>query len=442
MPENTKCYRIKGGNRLEGEIRLAGAKNALSKQLVASLLTDKPCIFTNVPRIGEVEKVLEMLSEIGSRIEWLDEHELKIQTPLVINPSISSKFQKYNRIPILLIGPLLHRVVRPVVVPIPGGCRIGSRPVDFHINALESMGAKISSDDFNYEAVANNGLHGIYVTLPYPSVGATESIILSAVLAQGKTVITNAAIEPEIWDTVCFLIKMGADISCRGTREIVINGVRRLDGATHHTISDRIEAASYAILALATDGYIKIQNAVWDHLRYFIGAFRQAGGDYKQDDGSITFFRSSGLKCLKPKTIRTDVHPGFMTDWQQPLTVALTQAFGTSIVHETVYENRFDYTHTLIEMGADIQLSPYCVGQKCRFFEKKFLHSAIINGPTPLRATTMTIPDLRAGFAHIIAALIAEGTSDIYGISQLERGYENVAGKLKSLGASIEVVNS
>ena len=194
MDIGPKYYRIKGGIRLGGEIKIAGAKNALTKQLVASLLTTEPCVFTNVPRITEIDKVLEMLGEIGSNYGWLNKHTLQIETPKILNAKIDQKFQRYNRIPILLLGPLLHRA-GTATVPIPGGCKIGSRPVDFHIAALELMGAKINSTDLYYQA-NSVGLKGTDITLPYPSVGATENIILSSVLAKGKTTIRNAAIEP------------------------------------------------------------------------------------------------------------------------------------------------------------------------------------------------------------------------------------------------------
>lgn len=439
MTNDAKFFRIKGGVKLQGEIKIAGAKNALTKQLVASLLTTEPCVFTNVPRITEIDKVLEMLSGIGSQYEWLNGQTLRIQTPKILNARVDQKFQKYNRIPILLLGPLLHRTGE-ATVPIPGGCKIGSRPVDLHITALESMGANISTTGLNYKAHSNS-LAGTDIILTYPSVGTTENIILSAALARGTTTIHNAAIEPEIFDTILFLNKMGAKIEkFPEKRCIVIKGVKFLRGTTHHTIPDRIEAASFATLALVTNGQIKIKNAVEKHLTAFLNVFIGVGGAYVVKNDGIVFLRKTPK--LAAVGIETDVHPGFMTDWQQPFAVILTQADGISVIHETVYEKRFDYVKTLNDMGAEIELVGYCLGQPCRFQKRSYLHSCIIKGPTKLHAKIIKIPDLRAGFAHVIAALIAEGTSDIYGIDQLERGYANVARKLESIGAQIEVIDS
>ena len=450
MLPDRRYYKITGKAPLSGEVSVTGAKNAITKQLVASLLTTEPCIFNNVPKIKEIDKVLEMLGELGSVYEWLDEHTLKIQTLEIKYARVNPRFQRYNRIPILLLGPLLHRVGR-ASVPIPGGCKIGSRPVDFHLLALESMGARISSpDNKDYDAMGNGptgkglvlpssipGQGIINIVLPYPSVGATENIILAAVLAKGVTSIFNAAIEPEVWDTIIFLQKMGAKIRKDGDRCITINGVEGLNGASHHTIPDRIEAASFASLALATNGRIFIRNASDEHMASFLYKFSLAGGGYECCADGMMFFQSK--QNIQPVHIETDVHPGFMTDWQQPLAVALTQANGTSVIHETVYEKRFDYTSDLNTMGAKTDLLPFCLGASCRFHDKNYFHSCVISGPSKLSGSKIHIPDLRAGFAYIIAALIAEGTSCISGIEYLERGYANIPEKLAAIGAKIEV---
>lgn len=436
--EPQKHYIVRGGGKLSGNIVVAGAKNAITKQLVASLLTDEPCLFTNVPRIEEVNKVLAMLSEVGSQYEWMDENTLKIATPKILNNKVGQQFQRYNRIPILLLGPLLHRS-GSAVIPIPGGCQIGSRPVDFHINALKKMGVKIDSTNFDYEATADDRLKGTAITLPFPSVGATENILFAAVLAQGITIIDNSAIEPEVMDTIELLRKMGARITSRKNRRLIIYGVESLKGAEHHTVSDRIEAASFAVLALATNGRIAVDIPA-KIVEAFLEKYRCAGGGYVLGAGDeITFFRET--QKIKPVHIETDVFPGFATDWQQPFVVALTQADGVSVVHETVYEKRFGYTETLNKMSAKINLSEFCLGSiPCRFKNNGHLHSCIISGPTPLFANKIEMPDLRAGFAYMVAALIASGTSHIYGVEQLERGYANAVEKLRSVGASIEVI--
>ncbi len=432
-----KRYLIEGGYKLEGVVEVDAAKNAISKQIVASILTEAPCTFTNVPRITEINAILDMLSEIGASYEWLDEGTLVIQTPKLARATVSEKYSGFNRIPILLLAPLLHRA-KEVKVPVVGGCRIGERPVDYHIAGLEAMGASVEMSDKYY--IARSGkLQGAVVELPYPSVGATENILMAATLAEGTTVIINAAIEPEIIDTILFLQKMGALIAIDVDRRIIIEGVNELHGATHYTMSDRIEVASLATAALATNGRVTVKNAQQVHMIAFLNELRKAGGEMQVDVDGITFFRKN--RELHGTHIETDVHPGFMTDWQQPFVVLLTQAHGVSVIHETVYEDRFGYTHMLGAMGADIDLSRSCLGHKfCRFRDKNYLHSCIVRGPTQLKGQTITIPDLRAGYAYIIAALVAEGASEVRGINYIDRGYAKVPEKLKAIGATIDVL--
>src|SRR3954465_2482204 len=359
-----KVYSIEGGRPIEGTIAIGGAKNAISKQLIASLLTDQPCVFTNVPRISEIEVLLDMLSEVGTKYEWVDHNTLNVQTPTIVNPAVSQKHSGVNRIPILLLAPLLHRAGE-VTVPVVGGCRIGARPVDFHIDALRSMGAEIEYGAERYIARCSR-LRGKTIQLPYPSVGATENIIIAGVLAQGTTVIQNAAVEPEIIDTILFLQKMGALIRVDVDRRIIIEGVRRLSGATHHTVTDRVEVASFAAATVACGGRSKIWHAQQEHIIAFLNDLRKVGGGFEVERDAITFFRQA--ERLRATHIETDVHPGFVTDFQQPFVVLLTQSEGVSVIHETVYENRFGYTRTLQEMGASIDLASACLGSKpCRF---------------------------------------------------------------------------
>ncbi len=431
-----KVYSIEGGRPIHGAVAIGGAKNAITKQLVASILTDRPCVFTNVPRISEIEVLLDMLSEVGSKFEWDGPNTLRIETPTIINASVSQKHSGVNRIPILLLAPLLHRAGE-VTVPVVGGCRIGARPVNFHIDALCAMGAEIDYGAERYIARCSR-LKGKTIHLPYPSVGATENIIIAGVLAQGTTVITNAAVEPEIIDTILFLQKMGALIQVDVDRRIIIEGVSRLEGATHHTITDRIEAAAFAAAAVACDGRIKVLNAQQEQMITFLNEIRKVGGGFSVEGDGILFFRHQ--PHLTATHIETDVHPGFMTDWQQPFVVLLTQASGVSVIHETVYEDRFGYTRILARMGANIDVARACLGRKpCRFADQDHNHSCIVKGPSPLAGRDMVIPDLRAGFANIIAALVADGVSNIRGIGYIERGYAQVAEKLASIGAAIEV---
>ena len=281
---------------------------------------------------------------------------------------------------------------------------------------------------------APNGLKGANIELPYPSVGATEQVLLTSVLAEGQTELRNAAIEPEIIDLICILLKMGAIITVEPNRVIFIEGVKELRGYDHAAIFDRNEAASWAAAALATRGDVFVEGAKQEEMMTFLNVFRKVGGSFEVFDDGIRFWHSGGP--LKPVVIETDVHPGFMTDWQQPLVVALTQAAGLSIVHETVYENRFGFTDALRGMGATIQVYRECLGgHPCRFGQRNFYHSAVISGPTPLAAAEIVVPDLRGGFSHLIAALAAKGTSTVRGISLIDRGYESFTEKLTALGA-------
>ncbi len=438
--QDNRQYVIEGGRKLEGTVTVQSAKNAISKQLIASLLTDEPCIFTNVPRITEIHAILDMLGETGTHHEWLDETTLAVQTPTITSTTVSQKYSGFNRSPILMLGPLLQRAGESTV-PFLGGCEIGPRPVNFHTAALEAMGAKIIINKAGYVATATSAsgrLHGTTINLPYPSVGATENTLTTATLAEGTTVITNAAIEPEVIDTILFLQKMGALIQVDTDRRIIIEGVPKLHGATHHAVPDRMEAASYAAAAIATDGRITVRNARQADMITFLNSLRRTGGSFEIDEKGITFFRTGA--SLHPAHIETDVHPGFMTDWQQPFVVLLTQADGVSVIHETVYENRFGYTETLRAMGADIDLTTACLGGKpCRFANKDHLHSCIVRGPSKLHGASVDIPDLRAGFAYVIAALVAEGESRISGLRYIERGYANLPKKLEAIGASIKV---
>jgi len=429
-------YRIEGGAPLTGAVEVSGAKNSVTKLLVATLLTSEPCTLRRVPRIMEVDVVLDMLAELGTQVEWLDTHTVRVATPQISDASLSEVYSGVNRIPILLMGPLLHRVGE-AVVPLPGGCRIGKRPVDFHLRGLRAMGAEIVEQVRSVQ-VKTLGLHGAHVALPFPSVGATENLLLAAVRAKGTTVISNAAVEPEVMDLIMFLQQMGALVDVEVDRTIVVQGVETLHGASHAPIPDRIEVASFAAAAVATDGRVDVVGARQEHVATFLNHLRRIGGEFKVSEHGLTFYRARPLTATH---VQTDVHPGYMTDWQQPLVVLLTQAKGASVIHETIYEDRFGYTRQLNEMGADIALSTTCLGGKaCRFASRDFEHSAVVSGPTRLTGTDLEIPDLRAGFAYVMAALVAEGKSVIRGTRFLERGYEDPVGKLRSIGALIETL--
>jgi UDP-N-acetylglucosamine 1-carboxyvinyltransferase len=423
---------IKGGKPLFGEVTLAGAKNAASKMLVASLLTDEPVILENVPAIGDVDIVFELLRNIGSEIE-VAASTVKIQTSEIKHNKVA-QLSRRNRIPILALGPLLARTGE-AQVPVLGGDKLGPRPVDIHLEGLAKLGAQIEITKTCFHAWAPKGLHGAEIELRFPSVGATENIMLAAVLAQGKTVIKNAALEPEIIDLVKLLQKMGAIIELCPPRTITIEGVKKLHGATHRVISDRNEAVSFACLAIATNGRIVLKGASQDHLITFLNSVRRLGGEFEITDDSIAFWRA---RELSPLDIRTDVQPGYMTDWQQPLAVLLTQANGISTIHETIYEDRFGYAFDLNEMGAKIKISTDCPpNEPCRLAGKGSYHFATIEGPTTLTSKNLIVRDLRSGMVDILAALVANGVSEVDGVEEIDRGYENIDERLRALGADI-----
>ena len=380
--------KIKGGAPLKGSIRAAGAKNAITKLLVASLLSDKKCRFYNVPNIGDVQVTVDLCKEIGMEVSWDQESGvMEVITKHLKTVYIPQRFSGSNRIPILMIGALLGRTDQDIIVPVVGGCRIGKRGVDFHIAALEKLGAVIEYRDMKkegaYFAHAHDGLKGTFIHLPYPSVGATENTILAAVTARGQTVIKNAAIEPEVVELILFLQKLGAIITLDVDRTISIHGTRRFYEVEHTVIPDRNEVASWAVAAVTSKGRVMVEGAQHLTMVTFLNKLREVGGGYAVKNEGIEFFYDGPLQG--GIHLETDVHPGFMTDWQQPFVVLLTQATGSSVIHETVYENRFGYTETLREMGADISLFRQCLGGKqCRFASQGHPHSVIIKGPTPL----------------------------------------------------------
>jgi len=427
---------IEGGVPLRGRIEVRGAKNLVTKAMVASLLGETSSLLRGVPDISDVRVVRGLLEVHGVKVtEGTEPGDLILDPSNVVTAHMADidAHAGSSRIPILFCGPLLHQLGE-AFIPDLGGCRIGDRPIDFHLDALRQFGAVVDKLPSGIRITAPNGLHGANIELPYPSVGATEQVLLTATRAEGITELRNAAIEPEIMDLIAILQKMGAIISVEPNRVILIEGVEKLEGYTHRAIFDRNEAASWASAALATGGDVFVGGAKQEHMMTFLNIFRKVGGKFDIYEDGIRFYHPGC--ALKPVVIETDVHPGFMTDWQQPLVVALTQATGLSIVHETVYENRFGFTDALVGMGANIQVYKECLGGRpCRFGQRNFLHSAVISGPTPLEAAEIEVPDLRGGFSHLIAALAAKGTSTVRGIGLIDRGYEHFTDKLTALGA-------
>ncbi len=435
---------IEGGVPLVGEVQAAGAKNAMTKLLVAALLSDKPCTFYNVPNIGDVRVTVELCQEIGMQVDWDKEAGiLHCVTKEIKTSYIPQRFSGSNRIPILMIGALLGRCEEDVIVPTVGGCKIGSRSVEFHLDALCRLGASIELREMKresaYFAHAHNGLKGAVIRLPYPSIGATENTILAAVSARGTTILQNAAIEPEIMELILFLQKIGAQISVEADRTIRIVGTRVFYETGHTVLPDRIEAASLGMAAIGTKGRVFVKGAQHATMMTFLNKIRELGGGFTIKRDGIEFFYDGPLQGSLH--LETDVHPGFMTDWQPPFTVLLTQATGASVVHETVYENRFGFTSALRDMGADISVFKQCLGSKpCRFGGCSYYHSIVVKGPTPFVGKSLTIPDLRAGFAYVMAGLIASGPTTIHGTYFLDRGYQDLVKKLQAIGARCERV--
>ncbi|MHB1172609.1 MAG: UDP-N-acetylglucosamine 1-carboxyvinyltransferase [Lacisediminihabitans sp.] len=426
---------INGGNPLKGRIAVRGAKNLATKAMVAALLGGTPSVLRNVPDISDVQVVRGLLEVYGVVVTSPAPGELRFDTSNVEKAHFAEidAHAGASRIPILFCGPLLHRLGE-ARIPDLGGCRIGDRPIDFHLDALRAFGAIVVKSFEGIYITAPNGLKGADIVLPYPSVGATEQVLLTAVLAEGTTELKNAAIEPEIMDLIAILQKMGAIISVEPNRVILIEGVERLDGYTHRALFDRNEVVSWAAAALVTKGDIFVEGARQSEIMTFLNVFRKVGGAFDIDDDGIRFYHPGGE--LRPVTVETDVHPGFMTDWQQPLIVALTQANGISIVHETVYENRFGFTDSLNKMGANIVVHKSGLpNHPRRVARRDFEQAVVVTGPTRLHGAQVRVPDLRGGFSYLIAALSAEGQSTISNVGIISRGYEHIIDKLAALGA-------
>ncbi|MBI1308765.1 MAG: UDP-N-acetylglucosamine 1-carboxyvinyltransferase [Proteobacteria bacterium] len=438
-----KSYTITGGQPVKGELTCYGAKNFATKAMVAACLGAEPTLLTNVPPIGDVDITRDLLESIGAKIEWVDEKTLKIDPRPIDQWQVKTPDSGTNRIPILLVPLLLHRFGK-AEIPRVGGCDIGARAVDIHEAAVVAYGGEVEATREHLHMHARKKLKGCHFHLNYPSVGATETCLFLSVLARGTSVITNAAIEPEIVALITMLRAMGAVIFLSPEREIRVEGVERLTGTRMHCLGDRIEGASWASLACATDGDLTVHGILPDTLNNFLAYYRQVGGGFEMvGEQSFRFYRES---TLKPIMLETDVYPGFATDWQQPFAALLTQAEGVSVIHETVYENRLGYTSALNDMGARIQLSTECLGRPCRFQHKGHVHSALIMGATPLSALkeTLEVPDLRGGLAYVIGAAMAKGTTTLTHVERIERGYGDLVARLKdvSLDVSHKTVTS
>lgn len=432
-----KSWTIQGGTPLKGAVKISGAKNAIIKMIVASMISSKASIFDNVPNIHDVEVTLNMCASLGMQFDWdRSQHRLKVRTPTITSTNIPLEFSGTNRIPILLVGALANRTQELITIPSPGGCKIGKRPIDFHQKGLSLLGIDISEDKEHYKVEFPQTLTGTLIDLPYPSVMATENVLLAACACEGTTVIKNAAIEPEITDLIHYLQKMGANIHCDAHRTLIITKCNDFYSVQHTVLTDRMQAGSLALAAIATKGSIFLEGAKQEHLSLLLNLIRKMGGHFHVRPGGI-LCESNG-----PLTggihIETGAFPGFPTDLQPQLATVLTQCRGSSVIHETVYEQRFSYVNTLKKMGAHLEGFSECLGPRsCRFHNKNYKHSLIIHGATALRGDTIEIPDLRAGFAYVLAGLVAKETTTLTGLHFLDRGYEQLDATLCSLGGKI-----
>ena len=415
-------YVVKQSGPLRGEVFISGAKSAVLPLMAAALLAEEECIIRDVPMLRDVAFMKEILTSHGAEVTELEENVLAIETNDIT--STEAKFELVNkmRASILIMGPLLARKGK-ARIPLPGGCAIGARPIDLHLKGLEALGAVITvnNEEGYVEAVAGpQGLIGDMIYLDFPSVGATENIMMAAVLAQGTTYLENAAEEPEIVDLANFLNKMGAKIKGAGTDTIKIEGVDKLHGAKHTVIPDRIEAGTFMLAAAITRGAIHITNVVPDHLKPIIAKLRECGVRIEVGDEEMIVRGDLGPHTATD--IKTLPYPGFPTDIQSPFMTYLATVEGSSTVIETVFENRFMHVAQLNKMGASIE----AMGNK-----------AVIRGNAKLRGCQVMATDLRAGAALVLAGLVAEGETEISEIYHIERGYEKFIEKFEKLGASI-----
>lgn len=411
-----KTLEIKGGKPLTGSVRVSGAKNSAVALIPASLLSDGEVTICNVPDITDTDSLAEMLEFLGVKIKRASE-SIVIDSSSIENKLIPEEVAKKLRASYYFMGALLGKYGH-VEMYFPGGCSIGKRPIDLHVKGFEALGATVVHEDNKYIIDAKE-LKGANIYLDIASVGATINIILAATRAKGRTVIENAAKEPEIVNIATFLNSMGAKISGAGTSVIKIDGVDKLSGCFHEVIPDRIEAGTFIIIASLIGKNVKIDNIIPEHLEALFSKLTDIGVDMDLGQDYVIINSKDAYKATK---LTTQVFPGFPTDLQQPFTVLLTKAKGESIVDETIWENRFMHVEHLNKMGANIRIE----GTK-----------AIINGPTALKGTVVEATDLRAGAAMVAAGLVAEGTTNITNIEHILRGYENIVSKLEGLGAVI-----
>ncbi len=435
-------YIIEGGVPLKGKVKIPGAKNAGFKLMIASLLSDESSTLSNVSYIRDVVAVSKIIEALGAEIEISDD---RVQiSGGISNWEVPEELGLKSRASFMYLPVLLHRFKKGKV-PYPVGDKIGDRLINWFLEGLGKMGVMIKTFDNLIEASAPRGLSGCHYKFPKNSHTGTEALILAAVLASGKSRLENAAAEPEVDDLIAFLSNMGARINRVKERVIEIEGVSSIKGAVHQVMPDRNEVVTFGCMALGTKGDIEIDNVNINHVNSFVKEVKGSNGSLRQKSGALQVFYK---QVLKSTYIETKPHPAFMTDWQSQWAALMTQANGTSVIHETIFENRFGYMSQLKKMGAKIELFNPSVANPAEFYNfewseeaAKYPHAAKIFGPKQLHGTDLEITDIRAGATLVFAALIAEGRSEIQGIEHIERGYEDLEGRLEKLGAKIKKVD-
>jgi UDP-N-acetylglucosamine 1-carboxyvinyltransferase len=412
---------IEGGHSLRGSVEIGGSKNACLGAMAAALLVSEDCILENVPDIFDVEHMAQVLRSLGARVEWSGEHRLRINAANVDRWSAPSELVGSLRGSFLVMGALLGRLGHAACSP-PGGDVIGQRPIDVHLSGFAALGARVSREGDQF-VVSADRLAGTTIFCDYPSVLGTQNLMLAAVCAGGRTTIVNAAAEPEVQGLAVMLEQMGAQIAGAGTHTVEVEGSAPLRGTTYRIIPDRLEAGTYAIAAAITRGEVEVRNVCLEHLTSLVSKLREIGVTVESDADMMAV---RGAEELKAATIQALPYPGLATDLQAPMAVLLTQARGVSYVHERVFDNRLLYVSELRKMGAEIVTTGTT--------------TAIISGPTPLLGSSVRALDVRAGAALILAGLAASGRTEVADVYHVDRGYEEIGRKLRSLGAAIERV--
>lgn len=434
-------FKVTGGTPLYGSVRIGGAKNASYKLMLAALLADSESRLLNFSHISDVQAVGKIINDLGGKVHEAGERALFINPVGLHSHTVDPTLGEQGRFSSMFIAPLVAKLGK-AIVPMPGGDKIGKRSLERHFDGLQAMGVTIEEKDGLFVAEAPNGLTATTYRFEKNTHTGTETLIIAAVKAKGVTILENAAEEPEIDDLIAFINAMGGRIRRRAHRVIEIEGVEELHGAIHKLMPDRNEAVSYACAAIATKGDVVIENARAQDLQAFLDKLEEIGAGYEVGQYGIRFFHKGELRSAD---VTTEIHPGFMTDWQPLWATLLTQCTGTSVIHETIMQNRFQYVEPLVTMGAKIELYNPEVAHPEKVYnfnlqddKPEYFHAIRVMGPTPLQAGEFTVWDLRHGATLILAAMIAQGTTTLHNIEHVDRGYEDLDKRLINLGATIE----